>query len=101
MDVCKAKIPPAVPVGKLFVIDAHQMKYRGMQIMNVDLVLHRMPAKFIRGAIRHPSLDPTARQPHGETKWMMLPTVGSLRRGCPPELAAPHHQRVLQKSPRL
>ena len=63
MDIREAKIPATIAVGKLFMVDAHQVKDGGVQIMDMNLIFHGMPAKFVRCcAPRQPTSASAARQ---------------------------------------
>src|SRR6185437_15824099 len=84
-------IATAVTVGQFLVVDAHQVKDRGVQVMDVDLVLNGVPAEFIGGAMHDAAFHTAAREPHGEPERMMLATVRSLGRRGAAEFAAPDH----------
>ena len=76
------------------------MQNRGMQIVDMDLLIHRVPAEFVGGAVDRPAFHAAAGQPHRETKRMVVPPVALLGHRRPAELAAPDDQRVLEQAAR-
>src|SRR5690349_2536570 len=96
MDIRQAEITPAVAIGQPFMIEPHQVQDRGMQIMDMNAVLRRMPTELIRRAIGHSAADTTACEPHGESKRMMLAAIVSFGSRSTAELAAPHNQRIFE-----
>ena len=73
--VGEARIPAGVAVGQPGVIKAEQVQNRGVQVVDVDLLLDRPKAEFIGGAMHVPALDAAARQPHGETVMVEVAAV--------------------------
>ena len=65
MYIGQAEIAPCMFKGKPFVIKAHQMKNGCMHIMNMNLALFRKEPVIISCAMRVPTLNTTARKPHG------------------------------------
>src|SRR3954469_21335739 len=103
MHICQPEMPPLELKRQLRVIDAQTPQYRRMQIMHVNRVPRDVVAEIIRLADRDARLDPASRHPHSETPWMVVAAVvvrGQLALAVhsTAELAAPHHQRVLQQS---
>ena len=41
MHICQAEVAAGIPIRELLVIQSHQMKNRGVQVMNVDSVFDR------------------------------------------------------------
>src|SRR5215813_9420105 len=72
-----------------------------MQVVDVDLVLDSVPAKFVRRAVNDAAFDAPAGQPHRESERMMLAPVGSLGGWGPAKFAAPNHERIFQKTARF
>ena len=58
-------------------IKAHQMKNGGMHIMNMNFALFREEAVIISCAMRVPTLNSTARKPHGETLRVVIPAIAT------------------------
>ena len=101
MHIGQAIIPAAVAVGQAFVIKAYLMQDRGVQVVDVDLVLDRVPAVFVGRSVDHASANASASHPHGEAEQMMLATVGPFGGGGATELAAPQDQRVFEQTSRF
>jgi len=80
MHVGQSKIPPAVAVRQLRVINSHQMQDGGVQIVDMNFVLDRVPAEFIRRAVNDSTLNAAAGHPHRETERMMFAAIRPLRR---------------------
>ena len=51
VDVGEAKIPAGVAVGQSGVIKTEQVQNRGVQVVDVHLLLDRPKAEFVRGAM--------------------------------------------------
>src|SRR5262245_36622767 len=75
VDVGEPVVAAGVAVGEALVIDAHQMKDGGVQVVNVDLVANGVPAKLVCGAVGDAALDAAAGQPHGKAKWVVVAAV--------------------------
>ena len=56
MHICQTEIAAAVAEGQLLMIQPHQMQNRGMQIVNVDFLLNRSKAEFVRCSVGHSAL---------------------------------------------
>src|SRR5882724_4239860 len=73
VHVRQAIVAPSIEESLLGVVDAHQVQDRGVQVVDMDLVLHGVPAELVGRAIRQSSLDSAARHPHREAEGMMFP----------------------------
>src|SRR5439155_19088988 len=79
----------------------------GVEVVDVHLVLDRLEAELIGGAVRVTSLDAPARQPDGKAVRVVVPPVGpgagclKLHGGRAAELAPPENERVVEHSPLL
>jgi len=73
----------------------------GVQVVDVDFVLHGVPAVFVGRAVREAAFHAPARHPHREAERMMLAAVGALRGRCAAKFAAPHHERVFEQTARF
>src|SRR5258706_1062912 len=49
------------------------MQDRGVQIMHMDLVLHRVETKLVGPSVNDSRLDAAARHPNRVAVWMMVP----------------------------
>src|SRR4030095_16856630 len=70
VDVGEAVIAAAISVSELFVIEAHEMEDGRVQVVDVALVLHGLPAEVVSGAEGHAAADATAGEPHGKSERM-------------------------------
>jgi biopolymer transport protein ExbD len=95
--VRESLVAALVEVREPGVVEPHQVKDGRVQIVDVNLVLHRFEAEFVRRAVSHAALRATAREPHREairivvTARLVLP----LAERHPPELATPHDERFI------
>src|SRR5437879_4998488 len=64
--VREPEITTVVTIRQLLVIETEQAQNRGVQVVNVDLVLDRARAEFIRRAINRAAFDAAARKPDAE-----------------------------------
>lgn len=71
----EAEPPALVFEGESFVVDAEQVQQRGVEIMNVNRILHDVIAKLTSFTVDQTPLHPTSRHPSGEASRMMVPTV--------------------------
>ena len=79
------------------VVDAQQMKHRGVQVVDVDHVLDGVVAELVGLAVGDAGLDAAAGQPDGKALDVMVAAVALVHRRAA-ELAAPDHQRVVQQA---
>ena len=98
-DIRQSEIATGIMIGQPLVIDAHQMQNRRVQIMDVNLILHRAETKFIRFPVYGAPFDATAGQPHTESEWIMIAPVNPpLRSRSASKLAPPDNQCFIQQS---
>ena len=57
MHIRKAIVPPTEAIRQSRVVKPHQVQDRGVQVVNVDLLLDRVPTELVRGTISHATLD--------------------------------------------
>ena len=75
MHVGQAEVAAGVAVGELFVVEAQQVQDRGVQVVDVDLVLDRLEAELVGRAVDVAALDAAAGQPHGEAVVVVVAAV--------------------------
>ena len=61
VNIGEPKIPARIAIGKCFVIEAEQMQHGGVQVVDVDLVLHGLEPELVGGAVNRSALHPAAR----------------------------------------
>src|SRR5262245_3434351 len=71
--------------------------------MDVDGIAHDVVAEIVRLAVGEPRLDPSAREPPGEAPAMVVAAHErvvdlALRERRATELAAEHHERVVEQA---
>ena len=83
-------------------IESEQLENRRVQIVDVNLVLHRRAAEFIRRAIDRAALHAAARQPGAERAIVVVAARILVAIAVPnrlaPEFSAPHHQRAVEQA---
>ena len=72
----QARVEALVLHREPLVIDAEQIEHRGVEIVDVHFVVHRVPAEFVRRAVDMPATRAATRHPHRETTWVMVTTIG-------------------------
>src|SRR5207253_3423784 len=101
VDVGQPVVAPAVAVGQPLMVQPEQVQDGGMQVMDMDLVMDRVPTELVGSAVCEAAPDSAASKPHGEAEGVMVAAVPFLGHRCPPELPAPDHQGILQEPARL
>ncbi len=86
---------------QLFVIEARQVQDRGVQVVHVADVLHRVNAELVRIAVGYAAFRAAARQEDTEPLRVMVTPIrtGGVRGAA--ELARPQDQRTVQEAPLL
>ena len=71
-----------------------------MQVLHVVALAHARGAQLVGLPHRHAALDAAAGHPHGEAERVVVAprALGVLGRRLAPELAAPHHQRLVEQA---
>ena len=78
MDVGEATLETIVENGKALVIQAQEMKHRRMEVVDVHLPLHCVPAVFVGRPVAMPSLGSASREKTGECGSMVTAPIGVL-----------------------
>ena len=73
MDVGDSEIAAVVPISELLVLEAEQMKDRGVKIMVRHRRFNRVHTKVVGGTISEAAFDPAAGQPHRKSV-VLMPT---------------------------
>src|SRR5207253_4590675 len=97
MDIGETEVAAGVAVGQSFVVEAHEVQDRGVQVVDVDPVFHSAVAELVGGAVDHAALDAAAREPDAEAPVIVIaslrrPAVGELDCRRATELAAAQDQ---------
>ena len=87
-------------------VDAHEVEDGGVELAEVDGVLHDVVAEVVSLAVRDARLHAGTGHPHGEAAWVVVAAVvglgqRALRVDRASKLAAPNHERVFEHPARL
>jgi len=82
-------------------IDSEAMKYRGVQVMNMNAVLYDVVTKVISFTMNDTRLNTSSRHPFGEATRMVISTIIFFREltlavHSPTEFSTPNHKSVIQ-----
>ena len=104
MHVGQAKIPARVAIDEAGVIEAEQMKDRGVQVVDVDRPVDGGVTEVVGGAVNHATFDAASGDPDREAPVIVVTAHGRFAVGHfdgrrPAELAAAEDECFL-KSPR-
>ena len=101
IHVRQSKFAPGIGVGQTFMVEAHDVKQSGVEIVNGAAVFDGVVAKLIGFSITHPAAHATACHPHGEpigvvvaSQWAFSLLDG--RRST--EFSSPDHQGIIEQS---
>ncbi len=97
-DVGESVVAAAVAVGEASVVDAHEMEQGGVQVVDVDFIVDRVPTEFVGGAVSMAGFDAAAGEPHGEAEGVMFAAVGAFGGGGAAEFAAPEDDGVVEQA---
>ena len=70
--VRQSKLTTLESIRQLLVVDAEQVKNRGMEIMDVNPVLSDVVTEVVSDSITHPGLNAAPCHPDAETIWMVV-----------------------------
>ena len=66
VHIGKAEVTPLASKGQLLVIKTEEVQNRGVQVMDVNGILHRVEAEVVRRPVDMTGFYPASRKPHGE-----------------------------------
>lgn len=103
LDASQLEVQALKSVGEPLVIDPQQMHRRGMQIPDVNGMVHGVVAELVRPAVAETRLDSRSCHPDRKASRMVISSsVGSvpiaLPGNAPPKLSTPNHQGVLKQT---
>lgn len=75
VDIREAEVPTTVEIGEGFVIDAHEMEQGGVEIVDIDLVLHCVKTKIVRRSVVVSGFDTGSGEPGRKTVRIVIATV--------------------------
>src|SRR5262249_6943917 len=101
LDTRQPLVQPLVLERELLVVDAEQVKHRGVEVVDVARVLDDVVTEVVGLAVDRPALRAAAGHPHGEAARVVIAAVVRLRQAPlavnrPPELAPPDDERRIE-----
>ena len=97
VNIGQAEVAARVSIREPLVVEPEQMKDRGVQVVDVNLVVDGEIAVVVGLAVGEPRLHSSTRQPHGVTVRVVVASVGSFAGRRSAELATPHHECFIPK----
>ena len=94
-------------IGQLFMVDAEKMHDRGLKIMNMHFVLHRIETEVVGGPVGHSGFSSASRHPYGEGIRVVVasPSLAvldvTLNEWRAAKFASPDDQGVVEHAPHL
>jgi len=79
VHVGEAEVATGVAESKLLVVEAEEVEDRGVEVMDRDLVRHRLVAVLVRLAVAEAALDAAAGETGREALFGVVAAVASLR----------------------
>ncbi len=102
VNVGETELAALVTVREGFVIDAAEVHDGGLHIMHMHRVFGDVPCEIVSLAVGRAAADSASGKPHRIGAPEVIAAAGfcgiPLTEGSPSELAAPHHEGVLQQS---
>ena len=95
VDIGQPEVAAAVAISQTFVVESDQVQNRGVQVMDVDLVLGDVKAELVGGTISCSRLHPSSGQPHRKGVRMMI-SARSLGGWCAAKLATPNDECFIE-----
>src|SRR5262245_59269911 len=90
-----------MPVDELSVIQAHQPKDCGMDVVNVETIFHRVQTELIGFANDLAALNSATGHPHGKTGWVVIAAITFFTHRRAAKFAAPYDERGLEQTARF
>lgn len=101
--VCQPEASPLKFVDEFFVIDAQQVKERGLKVVHVNRIVGHIIAEFVGLAVRNAGFHAPARHPYREAARVMIAAIIvfsklALRIVGAAKFATPDHNRVVEQT---
>ena len=98
LDAGELAIEAAVEIGQALMVEAHEVKNRGVEVPDVMAVLDRLMPDLVGGPVAGAGLDSSAGKPIGKALGVVITAVVvSLGDRLAAELSTPDHQGVFEK----
>lgn len=95
-DISEAEIAPGIAVREPFVVDAQQVQNGGMEIVDVNAVMHGSETKVIGLSVRDAPFDTAPGKPRGEAEVIVVSAGTILRSWCATKFPAPDHEGLFE-----
>ena len=99
--VRQAEIPPLMPEGQFFMVDAQAMQHGRIQVVDVNRFIDHVVAEVIGFTVNNPRFDAAAGHPFGVATGVVISAVIGLGQATlaidrSAKLTTPDHERVIQ-----
>src|SRR5260221_9469841 len=98
VDVGEAQVAATPAVGEAFVIHAHQVEDRGVQVVNRDDVLDGAVAEFVGGPVGLAPTNAASGQPDRKALWIVVATLATLGKRRSSEFTGKDQKRAVKQS---
>jgi len=97
VDVGEAMVAAAVTVGQALVVESEAVEEGGVEIVDVDRVLHGLAPEIVGLPMDQASADAASGHPDGETLMVVVAAVVLAAVGGASEFASPEHEGVFEQ----
>ena len=98
VNVGQAAVDAVVAKCQSRVVDAEEMKHRGMEVVAIGWVLGRLVRPLVAGTVNDAPFDSAAGQPGGERKRIVVAALAPLAAGHAAKLGGPDHDGVVEQA---
>ena len=96
MHIGQAKVAAGITKCQTLVIESHQVQNSGMQIVEVNFILHSIVSIVIRLAIGQASTHASACHPDTKPMWIVVTAIGIFGSWSAAKFSAPDHKGFIQ-----
>ncbi len=98
MHIGESQVAATEAIGKLLVVDAHEVQNGGPHVIDGAGVFDGVVAEVVGGSVDVAGLDAAAGHPDGETVGVVIAAIGSLGEGRATELAGPDDKGAVEQA---
>jgi hypothetical protein len=99
MHIRQAEIAATEAKCQLLMINAQQVKHRGVQVMNGNRLVHHPVTVFVGSTVYGSAFNTGSGHPHTEGRGIMVAAICALSKRGSSELTGKNHQGFIQQSP--
>ena len=85
-------------IDSAHVIETHQPEVGGVEIVDMEPILHCVDAEVVSGSDYLAAFDPAARHPHRKAGGIMVASIAFLAHGSATEFPAPDDERGVEET---